>query len=241
MIAGFDPSMTHFGWVLLNEIKEGKDALLDFGIFKTEPSDGLIVQRLITQRERILKFLQDNKITFVAMEAPIWQDFSTEILWALNQFLHEVFLNLGIFVMYIQPMSLKKFACPNINTLEITKHHIVHQAKTELDKHGRRFAEHIADAYFVGKIGAYFYRWYFLKLLKDNQLPEYLQGLFCGKHEFVKGIKKGTTEYHGIIYKENEQFFDYTKHKRKTASIKKEVNNGLTISNQCPGILSKTQ
>ncbi len=230
MIAGFDPSMTHFGWVLLDEVKEGKEALLDHGIFKTEPSDGLIVQRLITQKERVSKFLIDNKIKFVSMEAPIWQDFSTEILWALNQFLHEVFLNNSVFVMYVQPMSLKKFACPDQNPLELTKHHIVHQAKTELGLHGRRFAEHVADAYFVGKIGAYFYRWFFLKMLKDADLPEYLQDFFCGKHTFVKGIKKGTTEYHGIIYKENDQFFDYTKHKRKTVDIKKEVQNGITTS-----------
>ena len=228
MIAGFDPSMTHFGWVLINEIKEGKDALLDYGIFKTEPSDGLIVQRLITQRERVSKLIQDNGIKFVAMEAPIWEDFSTEILWALNQFLHEIFLNLGIFIIYVQPMCLKKFACPDINPQEATKHHIVHQAKTELDKHGRRFAEHIADAYFIGKIGAYFYRWFFLKKLKDKDLPDYLQELFCGKHTFTRGVKKGTTEYRGIIYKENDQFFDYSKHKRKTLNIKNEVgiNNG---------------
>jgi Holliday junction resolvasome RuvABC endonuclease subunit len=224
-IAGFDPSMTHFGWVLLNEAKEGKESLINYGIFKTEPSDGLIVQRLITQKERIQKFLLDNKINFVSMEAPIWQDFNTEILFALNQFLHQIFLDQNIFVIYVQPMSLKKFACPNINTLEVTKHHVIHQAKTELEKHGRRFAEHNADAYFVGKIGAYFYQWYFLKTIKDNDLPEYLQDLFFGKHTFVKGIKKGTTEYHGIIYKENDQFFDYTKHKRKTENIKEEVNS----------------
>jgi Holliday junction resolvasome RuvABC endonuclease subunit len=227
-IAGFDPSMTHFGWVLMDEIKEGKEALLDFGMFKTEPSDGLIVQRLITQRERIRKFLLDNKITFLAMEAPIWQDYSTEILWALNQFMHELFLDYGVFVVYVQPMCLKKFACPNVNPMEVTKHHVVHQAKTDLEKHGQRFAEHIADAYFVGKIGLYFYRWHFLKVLKDSDLPEYLQELFCGKHTFTRGVKKGTTEYHGIIYKENDQFFDYTKHKRKPSDINKEVFNGTS-------------
>lgn len=229
-IAGFDPSMTHFGWVLLDEIKEGKDALLDFGVFKTEPSDGLIVQRLITQRERVQRFLEVNQIKFVAMEAPIWQDYSTELLWALNQFLHEVFLNLEIFVIYIQPMSLKKFACPTLNPLEVSKHHVVHQAKTELDKHGKHFAEHVADAYFLGKIGGYFYRWNFLKTLKDKDLPEYLQSFFCGTHTFTRGVKKGTTEYNGIIYKENDQFFDYTKQKRKTITIHKEVYNGTASS-----------
>jgi hypothetical protein len=130
--------------------------------------------------------------------------------------------------MYAQPHCIKKFACPDMKPSEITKHHVVHQAKTELDKHGRRFAEHIADAYFVGKIGLYFYKWHFLKTLKDEELPEYLQDFFCGKHTFTRGVKKGTTEYTGIIYKENEQFFDYTKHKRNTLTIKEEIQNGTT-------------
>jgi Holliday junction resolvasome RuvABC endonuclease subunit len=226
MIAGFDPSLTHFGWVLLDEAKQGQDALLGHDMFKTEPSDGLNVQRLITQRERVRKFLVDNKISFVAMEAPIWESYSTEILWALNQFIHEVFLNLGIFVIYIQPTSIKKFVYPDKDPGEITKHHMTHAAKTELGKHGKRFAEHVADAYFAGKIGWYFYKWYFLKEFKDEDLPEYLQWMFCGKKTFVRGPRKGTTEYHGIIYRENDQFYDYTKQKRKTSNIIEEINNG---------------
>ena len=205
MIAGFDPSITHFGWVLLDETKEGKDSLLSYGTFKTDPSDGLMVQRMILQRERVKKFLIENKIKFVAMEAPYWGDFNTELLYALNQFIHEIFLNLDLFVFYIQPSSLKKVACPDLNHREITKHHIVHQAKTELDKHGeKKFSEHIADAYFAGKIGRIFYNWHIDKRFTDEDLPEYLREIFSGKHIFVKGAKNGLTEYTVIIYKEIE-------------------------------------
>jgi Holliday junction resolvasome RuvABC endonuclease subunit len=225
-IASFDPSLTHFGWALLDETRNGKESLINTGTFKTEPSDGLLIQRLILQRERVKKFLVDNKITFVAMEAPYWQDFSTELLFALNQFIHEVFLNLEMFVLYIQPISLKKFACPTLNPHEITKHHMVHQAKTELEMHGKRFSEHVSDAYFAGKLGSIFYKWHIAKELQDENLPEYLKELFCGKHTFVRGVKKGVTEYNGIIYKENDQFFDYKKHTRKTTNIISEVING---------------
>jgi Holliday junction resolvasome RuvABC endonuclease subunit len=225
-IASFDPSLTHFGWALLDESLQGKNALINTGTFKTDPSDGLLVQRLILQRERIRKFLVDNKITFVAMEAPYWQDFATELLFALNQFVHEVFLNLEIFVLYIQPTSLKKFACPHMNPHEVTKHHMVHQAKTELEMHGRRFSEHVSDAYFAGKLGCIFYKWYITKEFQDENLPEYLKELFYGKHTFVRGAKKGVTEYNGIIYKENDQFYDYKKQIRKTSTIISEVANG---------------
>jgi Holliday junction resolvasome RuvABC endonuclease subunit len=225
-IASFDPSLTHFGWVLIDESRQGKEALLDSGTFKTDPSDGLLVHRLIKQRERVKKFLVENKIEFISMEAPYWQDFSTELLFALNQYIHEIFLNLDIFILYIQPTSLKKFACPHMNPHKVTKHHMVHQAKTELDMHGKRFSEHVSDAYFAGKLGSIFYNWHIKRNIQDQDLPEYLRELFCGKHTFTRGSKKGLTEYTGIIYKENDQFFDYRKQPRKSINIINEVANG---------------
>jgi hypothetical protein len=225
-VASFDPSLTHFGWVLLDETKEGKESFLNSGTFKTDPSDGLLVHRLVLQRERVRKFLLDNNIRFVAMEAPYWKDFSTELLFALNQYVHEVFLNLDMFIFYVQPQSLKKFACPGIKIKDITKHHIVHQAKTELEMHGKRFSEHVSDAYFAGKLGVIFHKWFIQKTLADEDLPVYLREMFYGKHTFVRGTKKGLTEYNGIIYKENDQFFDYKKQTRKTQTIISEVDNG---------------
>lgn len=222
-IAGFDPSITHFGWVILDEIS---GSLLDHGTFKTSKKDGLLVQRLILQRERMRKLLQDYGITFVAMEAPYFMDFSTELLFALNQFIHEVYLNEGCFVLYLQPLTLKKFAIPHIkDSHNITKNHVVHQAKTELDMHGQRFSEHVADAYFAGKLGHIFHQWYFQESLKDEDLPEKLRTLFAGRHTLTRGPRKGITEYTGIIYKENDQFFDYRKHKRTTDTLIKEVHD----------------
>ena len=211
MIAAFDPSLTHFGWVVLNEQVSGKDALIDHGTFKTSTEDGFRVQRMLMQRERVRGFLKNRGIKFVSMEAPIWQDFSTEILFALNQFIHEVFLDLEIFVVYFQPMSLKKFALPGMNPQKVQKHHMVHQAKEELDLHGKRFSEHASDAYFAAKVGGRFYRWHILKELTDADLTEEERRVFCGQHTFTRGPKKGITEYTGIIYRENDQFFDYTK------------------------------
>jgi hypothetical protein len=139
--------------------------------------------------------------------------------------MHEVFLNVGVFVLYIQPLSLKKQALPDMNPQEATKHHMTHQAKKELGLMGRRFSEHVSDAYFAAKVGCRFYRWFKLGQLKDADLSDTEQHLFCGKHTFTRGIKKGITEYTGIIYRENDQFFDYTKHSRKTSTIVEELQN----------------
>lgn len=222
-IAGFDPSLTHFGWVILDDDKEGKDALLEYNTFRTDPSEGLLIQRLIKQRERVRRLLKDKNIWFVSMEAPILQDWSTELLFALNQFLHEVFLDLGIYLIYIQPLSLKKLAIPGMNPSDATKNHMIHAAKTELEKHGRRFSEHVSDAYFAAKTGSRFFNWNFKKKIKDKDLSPEEWNLFCGKHTFTRGKKKGYTEYKGIIYRINDQFFDYRKIKSRTISIKRGV------------------
>jgi len=222
MIAAFDPSITHFGWVILDETKSGRESVLKAGVFKTEPSGGLLVQRLIMQRERVRWLLEQEKITFIATEAPYWGDFSTELLFALNQFLHEVYMNQKAYVVYIQPTTLKKITYPELKVDEVTKHHMTHRAKEELNRQGKRFSEHVADAYFVGKLGLRYYQWLFLKQIPDVDLTEAEQDLFCGKHTYVRGEKKGITEYTGIIYRENDQFFDY-RAKKDTQTIIKEL------------------
>jgi hypothetical protein len=230
MIVAFDPSITHLGWALFDENQTGKGAVLEAGVFQTAPTDGLLIHRLILQRTRVRLFLELKKINFVVMEAPILSDFNTEKLFALNQFLHEVFLDLGVFVLYIQSATWKKMMFPDMNPIDVTKHHSSHLAKTELDRHGKRFSEHVADAYHLGKIGHRFYQWNMMKILKDTDLTPAEVDLFCGKHTFVKGIKKGITEYYGLIYRENDQFFDFAKQPWKshliTKSIIEEIENG---------------
>ena len=223
MIAGFDPSLTHLGWVIIDETKTGKEAVTEAGVFKTEPKDGLLVQRLIAQREKVRLLLSSREVKFVAMEAPLFKDFSTELLFALHQHLHEVFLDQQIFILYISNSTVKKYAYPNMDPDEITKNHMTHLAKKELGRMGKRFSEHAADAYFVGKIGLKFHQWYFQHKFKDKDLSEHEQHLFCGKHTFVKGLKKGMTEYTGLIYRENDQFFDYSKCPRNTKIITEEI------------------
>jgi Holliday junction resolvasome RuvABC endonuclease subunit len=226
MIAGFDPSLTHFGWVCFDENKSGPESVLQGGVFKTDPSDGLLVQRLLMQQERVSLFLSSRNIKFVSMEAPVWGDYNSEMLFALNQFLHMVFMDLGIYVIQFPPTTLKKYAYPDMDPDNVTKHYMTDKAKKELGRQGRRFSEHVADAYFAGKLGLKFYKWLFMHEFSDSDLSEHERDLFCGKHTFTRGLKKGTTEYNGTIYKENEKFWDYTKTLKTSETIKKDVQNG---------------
>lgn len=225
-IIGIDPSLTHSGWVLFDENKTGKDSVIQAGVFKTDKSDGLYATRLILQRERIKLLLSMHNIKFVAMEAPLFDEHSTEILYALHQFFHEVFLDLKVYLIYLQPSTVKKYAYPDMDPDEVTKHLMTHKALKELNLLGKRFSEHAADAYFIGKIGLKYYQWLFMKKYTDDQLLEMERNIFCGKHTYVKGIKKGLTEYNGIIYRENERFYDYTKQLKTSQIISKEIQDG---------------
>jgi len=200
---------------VFDENKVGKESVLEAGVFRTDTSDGTLVQRLIMQRERVRLLLQAKNIRFVTMEAPILQEWSTEILYALHYFLHEVFLELGVFLVLIHSSSWKSICFPGMDSKEVSKAHSSHLAKTELGRQGKRFSEHVADAYHLGKIGHRFYQWYVMHLFKDADLTEAEQSLFCGKHVFIKGVKKGMTEYTGIIYRENEMFFDYSRYQTR--------------------------
>jgi len=226
MIAGFDPSLAHFGWVCFDEKIPGLEAATQGGVFKTDPTDGLLVQRLLLQQERISLFLSSRNIKFVSMEAPVWGDYNSEMLFALNQFLHQTFMDLGIYVVQFPPTTLKKYAYPKMNPKNVTKHYMTDKAKKELSRQGKRLSEHVADAYFAGKLGLKFYKWLFLHEFSDSDLSKHEQELFCGKHAFTRGLKKGTTEYNGVIYKENEKFWDYTKTLKTSETIKKEVRDG---------------
>ena len=224
-ILSIDPSLTHCGWVLFDENKTGKEAVLETGVHQTKPIEGLFIQRLITQRERFRLMIQEHKIKFVAMEAPHWDNFSTEILYAVHQHLNEAFLDEGIFLLYLQPSTVKKYAYPDMDPDRITKHYMIDAAKKELGLQ-KKPSEHVADAYFIGKIGLKFHQWYIQHKIKDEELSDRERDLFCGKHTYVKGVKKGVTEYTGIIYRENECFYDYAKQSRTSKIITKEVQDG---------------
>jgi Holliday junction resolvasome RuvABC endonuclease subunit len=202
---------------VLDSTKQDSD-VVEKGMLKTAPEDGITVQRLIIQAESLRALIDKYSIGFVGMEAPFFGAGSTEVLFALNQFFHKVFLECGVFVVCFPPQMLKKLVFPNISVAEVHKPHMIDKAKTALGLQGHRLAEDVADAYWAGVFGKRFYLWHIEKSLKDADLGTYERETFCGKHLFVRGPKKGATEYSGIMYRENELFFDFKAIKRRTTS-----------------------
>ncbi|MBD3261268.1 MAG: hypothetical protein GF334_06220 [Candidatus Altiarchaeales archaeon] len=214
-ILGLDPSVQKAGYVVLDTAK-ADDIVEEKGLLKTSRADGILVQRLIKQAQQISEKIEKYDITFVAMEAPFFGSNSTEMLYALNQFIHRVFLEHDNYVVCFPPQMLKKLVFPETSVAEIGKPHMIDQAKTTLHLHGKRLAEDVADAFWAGYFGKRYYKWFFEKVLSEEDLGEYEHHTFCGQHTYTRGVRKGVTEYTGIMFRENDLFYDFKAIKRRT-------------------------
>ena len=219
-ILGLDPSLAKSGYVVLDTDKKDTE-VEEKGLLKTSTLDGILVQRLIKQVGQIEGVIESYGISYVAMEAPFFGAGSTEILFALNQFIHRMYLERGLFVVCFPPQMLKKLVFPDESVAVIHKPHMIDRAKTLLNLHGKRLAEDVADAYWAGIFGKRFYRWYIEDKLKGEELGKYEKEAFSGKHLITRGARKGVTDYKGIIYRANELFFDFKAIKRRVEDAKK--------------------
>ena len=221
-ILGMDPSLRKAGYVVL-DIDGPDNKIVDKGLLKTSDLDGILIQRILKQQEQVKYKLLEYDIKIVGMEAPFFGGNEAEHLFALNQFIHEVFLELGTYVIAIPPQQLKKLTIPSLSVNEIHKANMIDAAKTILNMHGTKLAEDIADAYWAGYFGRRFYQFFVLKNLKEADLGTYEREVFCGKHEYTKGAKKGSVDYTGYIYRENEMFYDFKKVKERLSNAKEKI------------------
>jgi Holliday junction resolvasome RuvABC endonuclease subunit len=213
-LLGLDPSLAKSGYVVLDtEAPDGE--VVEKGKLKTSTSDGITVLRLIKQQNQLRELIQKYDIKFVGMEAPYYGGWTAEILFALNQFLHKLFLDLGTYVVAFPPQQLKKLVFPTGNVKDIKKPQMIDKAKTALGLHGKVLAEDVADAYWAGIFGKKFYKRHVVEETTDKDLNKYEIEVFSGTHTYTRGAKKGITDYNGIIYQENSKFWNFKKIKRR--------------------------
>jgi Holliday junction resolvasome RuvABC endonuclease subunit len=218
-LLGLDPSLKKAGYVVLDSSMPD-NVVVEKGLLKTSGLDGILVQRLVKQAEQVGDMLKKYNISYVGMEAPFFNANNTEMLFALNQYLHKVFLDNETFVVCFPPSMLKKLTFPDLSAAIVGKPHMIHKAKDMLGLHGHRLAEDVADAYWAGYFGKRFYKWHFEKSIKDEDLEEYERNVFCGTHTLTRGNRKGVTDYTGIVYRENELFYDFKAIKRRQNDAK---------------------
>jgi Holliday junction resolvasome RuvABC endonuclease subunit len=219
-VMGLDPSLKKAGYVILDTDRQDDNTTVERGLLKTSPEDGILILRLLKQSAQVQEKIEKYNIKFVGMEAPFFDAFSTEQLFALNQFLHKIFLDKSMHIVCFPPQTLKKLVCPDVSVRDTHKAQMIHQAKTALNLHGHVLAEDVADAYWAGHFGKRYYKWCVEKSLPEEELGEYEREVFCGKHTYTRGPKKGSTDYKGIVFRENELYFNFEEIKRRINDAK---------------------
>ena len=120
LILGLDASIRKAGFCVV-DTDAPPFTIVERGRLYTTVADGIPIQRLLKQQKQIRELLERHSIDFVSMEAPYFGDGESERLYALNQFLHAVFLDRGTFVIAFPPQQLKKLAIPEKYSDEVHK------------------------------------------------------------------------------------------------------------------------
>lgn len=238
IILGLDVSERKTGFCVLDTDAPFCE-FVDKGRLYTTRSDGFVTLRLIKQQRQIKELMEKYSVEFVSMEAPYFEGRESEMLFAMNQFLHQVFYEKRTYVVAFAPQQLKSLSIPNRDPkTEIGKAQMVLVAQEKFNLEGEVLTDDEADAMLVGYLGKIFYQWKFEKKISNEELEgignvlypeagnkksviinqEYSESLgpkifkaFAGKHTYSRGVKAGTTEFKGIVYRENELFWDYKK------------------------------
>lgn len=227
LIMGLDPSIRKAGYCIL-DTEAPYSTFVQRGRLYTTDNDGILIQRLLKQKQQISDKMEEFSIDFVSMEAPFFGGGESEHLFALNQFIHEVFLRRGTFVICFPPQQMKALAMPNrkITAGEIGKNHMIFDAQGYYNLEGITLTDDEADALHAGRLGKFFYNWHFEKKLTDKDLEPKMLKAFKGKHTFTRGVKKGLSEYDGMIFRENELFFDFKKIAYRQQARIEKANKG---------------
>lgn len=189
-ILGLDISLTSLGWFL----QDGTNKR--YGSFKTKPEDGILIKRLMIQRDRFLTLLNDLKVDTIGIERPFLKAWNTEILFALHQFIFEACYTRHIRVVYITPSEIKMYAC---GSGKADKSQIIFKTKEVLNLTKQRINDDECDAYWVSVLSKRFWQFY-NKEISETDLTDLEKSIFLKS-------KKGKNVKLGLIEKPNDSYF----------------------------------
>ena len=204
-VLGLDPSLTDFGWALVDLEASGKDFLVDKGRIKTKSKD-FYVTRYVKHREGVEQILDKYDPGYVGIEKPPHNASWSAGLYPIFISTSEVcWRNRMPFATFL-PTQVKAFARDILDEKgRMTKHHMVDAAIKLMDNKWRDYLnDNIADAMIIA-FGAGR-----LKLLIDGTIEE--EDLTDKeKDRFTKTIKRrktGNIDKVGMFYKEGDAYYN---------------------------------
>lgn len=208
---GLDPSLTNFGWALFDSEAQGLARCVERGRFQTSAKT-LFVDRYVEQRTSLRLLVQRLGISRVGVEYPVFNDLYSEGMYGLFLYTCEALRLEKCDVVFFSPGQVKahaKFFLGRPPKWKMEKPDMVEAAKKDAGGTGR-WNHNEADAYWVARSASRFWDFFEDRLaVTDLTIPEKHQ--FASIHTYEKGKRAGETVERGILYREDERFFQWSK------------------------------
>ena len=211
-VLGLDPSLTNYGWSLHDTRGIGKGRCLARGRFQTKPSEfSDEVSRYVALREYLRAKIQEHDPDAMGIEHPVLGEDYSEGMYGLFLFSLEAIRACKKDLVLFAPPQIKRFAKDLLQRPEgwkMGKADMVEAARA--DAKGGRWDHNEADAYHVASLAGRF--WEFLSThIKVEDLTPYENQLFTRIHTFKRGKRAGQTQMKGILHREDDRFFLWSK------------------------------
>lgn len=208
IVLGLDPSLTGFGWVILDTSLPKIDWCLARGVHSTT-ADQLFLTRYIELRELVRSLISTWKPTKVGIESSVFGEQFSEGAYGLFLFTLEALYESRLDVLLLTPDQAKaqaRFHLGRPQKWKMKKADMVEAAKKDLQLKGS-LDNNIADAYWVGRTASRFWSLYEGLIFEKDLLP--MEKSLLTETEFYK--KTGKVKKASLISKEDSRFFIWSK------------------------------
>lgn len=207
---GVDPSLTGFGWCIHRSDVVGPRRVVDKGVVKTGAQE-LFVTRYAFLRASLVRLVcLYPEIEAIGVESPVFGAQWSPGAYALFVYVNEALYLCRKDVVYFDPLTLKMLTKmdPTIRKGTMDKGDMVEAAKA--DTTIKKWDHNEADGYLIARSAA---RFWDLEagLITQDELTPAEQRSFARVHTFERGDKAGKTVKGGLLFKEGDRFFKFSK------------------------------
>lgn len=220
-VLGLDPSLTNFGWAVHDTEAKSVAACPERGRFQTS-SKQLFVDRYIQMRDHVLSLVKRLGVTRVGCEYPIFNELWSEGMYGLFLYTCEALRIAEVDLVFFSPSQIKAHGRAFLDRPKIAgklwkmgKPDMVEAARDATGGKGR-WNHNEADAYWVARTAARF--WQHLDgVVGEDELTRDERKQFRTIHIYKRGKRAGQTVKKGILYREDERFFRWTRNDKPMA------------------------
>lgn len=150
------------------------------------------------------------QIEAAGVESPDFNDLWSEGMYGLFLYVNEALLLERKDVVFFAPTVVKMLTKmdPSVRRGTMDKQDMITAAR--VDTGIKKWKHDEADAYHVARHAARFWDRYFDRITDEELTPSELHS-FTRIHVFKRGLRAGRVERRGLVYREDDRFFRYSK------------------------------